>query len=76
LNKAVPDPKHRAVIPDLLDETAFREAMRAAAKKAEIEAKEEAEAQKQGGTAEKQVAPATRAPEQGKGGPEPGPAPS
>jgi hypothetical protein len=74
LNKAVPDPKHRAVIPDLLDEKAFLEAMRAAAKQAAIEAKEEAEAQKHGGTAQKQAAPAARALEQGKGGPEPGPA--
>jgi len=44
LNKAVPDPKHRAVIPDLLDEKAFLEAMKAAAKKAAIEAKEAKEA--------------------------------
>ncbi len=43
LNKAVTDPKHRAVIPDLLDEKAFQQAMRAAAKKAAAEA-EEAEA--------------------------------
>jgi hypothetical protein len=42
LNKAVTDPKHRAVIPDLLDEQAFQEAMRAAAKKAAAEAKEAA----------------------------------
>jgi hypothetical protein len=42
LNKAVTDPKHRAAIPDLLDEKAFIEAMQAAAKKAAIEAKEEA----------------------------------
>ena len=40
LNKAVTDPKHRAVIPDLLDEQAFQEAMRAAAKKAAVEAEE------------------------------------
>lgn len=44
LNKAVPDPKHRAVIPDLLDEKAFLEAMRAAAKKEAAEAAEEKEA--------------------------------
>jgi exonuclease III len=44
LNKAVPDPKHRAVIPDLLDEKAFLEAMKAAAKRAAIEAKEAKEA--------------------------------
>jgi len=42
LNKAVTDPKHRAVIADLLDEKAFQEAMRAAAKKAADEAKEAA----------------------------------
>ena len=42
LNKAVTDPKHRAVIPDLLDEKAFIEAMQAAAKKAAAEAKEAA----------------------------------
>jgi hypothetical protein len=42
LNKAVSDPRHRAVIPDLLDEKAFQEAMRAAAKKAAEEAKEAA----------------------------------
>ena len=34
LNKAVTDPRHRAVIPDLLDEQAFQEAMRAAAREA------------------------------------------
>jgi hypothetical protein len=43
LNKAVTDPKHRNVIPDLLDERAFEEAMRAAAKKAAAEAKEAAD---------------------------------
>jgi exonuclease III len=42
LNKAVTDPKHRAAIPDLLDEKAFIEAMQAAAKKAAAEAKEAA----------------------------------
>ena len=42
LNKAVTEPKHRAVIPDLLDEKAFQEAMRAAAKKAAAEAREAA----------------------------------
>ena len=45
LNKAVTDPKHRAVIADLLDEKAFQEAMRAAAKKAAAEAKQAAEAE-------------------------------
>jgi exonuclease III len=44
LNKAVTEPKHRAVIPDLLDEQAFQEAMRAAAKKAAAEAREAADA--------------------------------
>jgi exonuclease III len=42
LNLAVTDPKHRAVIPDLLDEQAFNEAMRLAAKQAAAEAKEAA----------------------------------
>ena len=60
LNKAVPDPKHRAVIPDLLDEKAFLEAMKAAAKKAAIEAKEA-----------KQAEAAAKSPEQGKGDPAP-----
>jgi molybdopterin converting factor small subunit len=44
LNLAVTDPKHRSVIPDLLDEQAFQEAQRAAAKKAAVEAAEAAEA--------------------------------
>jgi len=44
LNKAVTDPKHRNVIPDLLDEQAFQQAMRAAAKKAAAEAQEAADA--------------------------------
>ena len=44
LNKAVTDPKHRAVIADLLDEKAFQEAMRVAAKKAADDAKEAADA--------------------------------
>jgi exonuclease III len=38
LNKAVTEAKHRSVIPDLLDEHAYQEAMRAAAKKAAQEA--------------------------------------
>jgi hypothetical protein len=42
LTKAVTDPKQRAVIPDLLDEQAFLEAMRAAATKAAAEASEAA----------------------------------
>jgi exonuclease III len=45
LNNAVTDPKHRAAIPDLLNEKAFLEAMKAAAKKAAAEAKEAAQAQ-------------------------------
>jgi exonuclease III len=62
LNKAVTDPKHRAVIPDLLDEEAFHAAMRAAAKKAEAEANDGQE------TAEAANAPAGTAtrPQQGK----------
>lgn len=44
LTKAVTDPKHKAVIADLLDEEAFHEAMRAAAKKADVEAAEAKEA--------------------------------
>ena len=59
LNKAITDPKHRAVIPDLLDEKAFLDSMRAAAKKAKEEAAEAA-------AAEQQPAPATRPAEQGK----------
>jgi hypothetical protein len=39
-NPAVTDPKHRAVIADLLDETAFDQARKAAANKTAIEAKE------------------------------------
>ena len=66
LNKAVTEPKHRAVIPDLLDEKAFIEAMQAAAKKAAIEAKEEAAAD--AAATEQQPAPAPRAAEQAKGG--------
>jgi hypothetical protein len=42
LKIAVTDPKNRAVIPDLLDEQAFQQAMQAAAKKAANDAKEEA----------------------------------
>lgn len=62
LDKAVTDPKHRAVIPDLLDEAAFHESMRAAARKADAEAKEaaaEAEEAKETATA----------PQPGKSGP-------
>jgi hypothetical protein len=67
LNKAVPDPKHRAVIPDLLDERSFIKAMRAAARKQEEEAKEAkaAAANEQGAGS----APGP-GPQPGKGGPE------
>jgi hypothetical protein len=67
LNKAVTDPKHRAVIPDLLDEKAFQESMRAAAKKAAAEAEEA----KQAGQVTDAPAGAVR-PQQGKGGPDSG----
>ena len=68
LNKAVTDPKHRAVIPDLLTEKAFLEAMRAAAKKEAAEAKEAAMgANEPAATANKPG----EAPQQGKGGPDP-----
>ena len=63
LNKAVSDPKHRAVIPDLLDEKAFLEAMKAAAKRAAAEAKEAKE------TAEAANQP-VGAGQQGKSGPD------
>ena len=43
LNKAVTDPKQRAVIPDLLDEKAFQESMRLAAKRAAAEVREAAD---------------------------------
>ena len=62
LNRAVTDPKQRAVIPDLLDEQAFQESMRAAAKKAESEAKQATEAG-QGANEPAAVRP------QGRGGP-------
>jgi exonuclease III len=42
LNVAVPDPKHRAVIPDLLDEQAFNQAMKAMAKQVAEDAKDSA----------------------------------
>ena len=63
LNKAVTDPKQRAVIPDLLDEQAFQESIRAAAKKAESESKEATEA----GQGANEPAAAVRP--QGRGGP-------
>jgi len=64
LNKAVTEPKHRNVIPDLLDEQAFQDAMRAAAKKVASDAKVADGA----GGAEKQPVPETRPPQQLKGG--------
>jgi exonuclease III len=42
LNAAVTDPKQRGVIPDLLDEQAFSDAMKAAAKQAATEPKKAA----------------------------------
>jgi hypothetical protein len=70
LNAAVTDPKQRAVIPDLLDEQAFNEAMRAAAKRAATEAKEAAvAAEAKEAAAEKQSAQEKRPPQQPKGGP-------
>jgi hypothetical protein len=68
LNKAVTDPKHRAVIPDLLDEQAFHEAMRAAAKKADLDGKE---AQQEAAVNESAGTPTKPAgtPQQGKAGP-------
>jgi exonuclease III len=66
LSTAVTDPKHRAVIPDLLNEKAFLDAMKAAAKKAAAEAKEA-----------KQAEAAAKSAEQGKGDPAPeGPPPA
>jgi len=51
LNLAVTDPKHRGVIPDLLNEQAFQEAMRAAATKAAVEAADAKEAADAAGAA-------------------------
>ena len=68
LIQAVTDPKQKAVIPDLLDEKAFQEAMRAAAKKAAEEAKEA----KQAAVASESVQAANKpagTPQQGKHGP-------
>lgn len=62
LKKAITEPKHRAAIRDLLDEQAFQEAMRAAARKADAEAKE---AQDAVVGAEKPPAPPTRPEHQG-----------
>jgi len=66
LNKAVTDPKHRAVIPDFLDEQAFHEAIRAATKKAKIDA-EEAQQEAANEPAGAPTKPAAT-PQQGKGG--------
>ena len=65
LNNAVTEPKHRAVIPDLLSEKAFLEAMKAAAKRAEMEAKEA-----------KEAAEGVQSGQPGKGGESQGPPPS
>jgi exonuclease III len=46
LNAAVTEKKHRDAIPDLLDEQAFAESMKAAAKQAASEAKEAGRAKK------------------------------
>ena len=74
LDKAVTEPKNRNVIPDLLSEQAFQEAMRAAAKRAAEEAKEAANAsraaeteQAEGGPG-KTPAPETRPPQSVKPG--------
>lgn len=77
LDKAVTDPRHRAVIPDLLDEKAFQESMRAAAKKAAEEAKEAAlgagtEEAKPAGQGTDEPAGTVRPQQQGKGGPDSG----
>jgi len=75
LTKAVTDPKQRAVIPDLLDEQAFQESMRAAAKQAAAEADEAKQAAASAVTkpaanvTEKQPAPEKRPPQQVKSGP-------
>jgi hypothetical protein len=75
LNKAVPDPKHRAVIPDLLDEKAYLQAMKAAAKKEAAEAKEAKEAAKTATEPAPPANPPEGEPQPVKGGPE-GPAPA
>jgi len=69
---AVTDPKHRAVIADLLDEKAFDQARMAAADKAAIEAKE-----KEVAAAEKPTAPVASPPQQHQRPPIPqGPSPA
>jgi hypothetical protein len=66
------DPKHRAVIADLLDEKAFDQARMAAANKAAIEAKE-----KEVAAAEKPTAPVASPPQQHQRPPIPqGPSPA
>ncbi len=72
-NQSVTNPKNRAVIPDLLDERAFQQAM--AANRAAIEAKDEAAASafaraSADGTGIQPAAP-MRPPQQGESGPEP-----
>jgi exonuclease III len=66
LNKAVTEPKQRNVIPDLLSEQAFQDAMRAAAKRAAEEAAESQQAEAGPANA---PAPETRPPQSVKGGP-------
>jgi len=69
--RAVTDPKHRAVIADLLDEKAFGQAMQAAADKAAIEAREKEAA------AENPAAPVASPPQQHQRPPIPqGPSPA
>jgi hypothetical protein len=81
LNRAVIDPKHRNVIPDLLDEQAFQQALRAAAKKEAAEAKEAADEARvaadaagakktEGGTGTVSEFPGSATRPQGKGGPD------
>jgi hypothetical protein len=67
LNLAVTDPKHRSVIPDLLDEQAFQEAIRAAVKKAAAEAQEAAKAAGTKEAAETAATEAMRPIQQSKG---------
>lgn len=69
LIQAVTDPKQKAVIPDLLDEKAFQDAMRAAAKKAAEEAKEAKQAAVASESAQAANKPG-RTPQQGKPGPD------
>jgi hypothetical protein len=71
-NPAVIDPKHRAVIADLLDETAFDQARKVAANNAAIEAKE-----KEAAAAANPAAPTASPPQQHERPPIPqGPSPA